>query len=47
MHYINSLAKIMTMDDSHWMVKSTSGLLTDEYSVTKLWDICYEECTGS
>ena len=35
------------MDDSHWIAKSTSGLLTDEYSITKLCDICTEECTGS
>ena len=33
------------MDDSHWIVNSTSGLVTDGYRITKLCNTC-TECTS-
>ena len=33
------------VDDNHWTVKSTSGLITDGYSVSRKLANC-SECTG-
>lgn len=44
--YVHACVCVQVLDDNHWTVKSTSGLVPDGYTITRLCTTC-TECTHS